>query len=140
MCGQKRRERGPPFSNPKVSFHGQFTCLNTNQYIDCCVGAGGEIWCRLGKCIFRQREYSLTGGGGGDDIGRSYHPTFPFIFFDFLACAMIQPVFFPPFFLSRRHSRSVAHCCLILLEKKRLKRQLLGVLLLYSFLFFPVHF
>lgn len=59
MRAKEARERAAPFSNPKVSFHGQFTCLNTNHYIDCCVGAGGEIWCRLGKCIFG-RENSLS--------------------------------------------------------------------------------
>lgn len=76
-------------------------------------GSRGRNMVPTWEMHFRQREFSLTGGGG--DIGRSYHPTFPFInfffdFFDFLACAMIQPVFFSFF-----HSGTVGRSPIVVL-------------------------
>ena len=73
LCGQLQRVRAP-VSYTQVSFHGQFTCLNTNQYRLCAVP-------RLGITFFFF------------DSGEHRRP-FDFPFFVFLACDDDPTVFF----------------------------------------------
>lgn len=107
---KEARERAAPFSNPKVSFHGQFTCLNTNHYIDCCVGAGGEIWCRLGKCIFG-RENSLSPAAAATSAVHIIQLSLLFIFFSISSRARWSN----PFFFSFFHAGTVGRSPIVVL-------------------------
>ena len=107
LCGQLQRVRAP-VSYTQVSFHGQFTCLNTNQYRLCAVP-------RLGINFF------FFDGGE-----HRRHRPFDFPFFVFLACDDDPTVFF----FSRIRSSSI-----VIL--RRLSRQLLGTRFFFSFPYFP---
>ena len=82
LCGQLQRVRAPVFYT-QVSFHGQFTCLNTNQYRLCAVP-------RLGITFF---FFSIAESTGGPS-------TFPFLYFS-------HAMTIQPFFFSRIRSSSI---------------------------------